>query len=57
MKYQLWENDDMLYQADNSELFSFTVATQYPLGSFVRVDDFGYRIVMTFENFWINIYK
>ena len=57
MKYQLFEDENLVYETNNNEMFSMTVAIQFPLGGFIRVDDCGDRTVITFENYWINITK
>ena len=58
MKYQLFNIDGhMAYEANGNELFSLIVAVQFPLGDFVRIDDCGDKIVITYTNYWIEIKK
>ena len=56
-KFSIWDDENLIYESDNSELFSLMIAVHYPLGDFIRVDDADNRTVITFSNYWININK
>lgn len=56
-KYEIWEDENLVFSTNSVDAFSCAVGCNYPLGDFYYIDDCGDRIVITFSNYWFNIYK
>ena len=56
-KYELWNDEDIVYDTDNVQDFNVTVMVNYPLGDFISVYDLPDWTTINFMNYKIIINK
>ena len=56
-KYELWNDEDIVYDTDNVQDFNVNIMVNYPLGGFISVYDLPDWTTIVFMNYKIIINK